>query len=157
MTFDQFAPMFATLAIQLREKDADVATARGYFIALKDLEPEFVALAATRLATTAEWFPKTPEWRAMARTIERERTDEVKARLRKLPTPLCLACDDTGFRPAEGLFTGRVIACECRELRRLEVLGRRPMPQLPAATEDTDVDPRMVAAADELAANKGMA
>jgi hypothetical protein len=159
MTFEQFAPIFATVAIQLQARDADDVMARAYFKALKDLEPEFVAMAAVRLADSAEWFPKTSEWRTLARSIERERTEEVKARLRRLPTPLCLACDDTGWKAVHGLYPGRVVACDCRELRRLEVLGRRPMPRLPppAVTGDPpplDTDPRVAAAVRTLAGSK---
>lgn len=138
MTFEQFAPVFATLAIQLRAQDVDAGTARGYFIVLKDLEPEFVALASDRLAKGAAlndhgqaWFPKAPEWRALARKIELERTDELRARLRKLQAPLCSLCEDTGWRLVVDL-PRRVASCDCRSLRRLEVLGRRPMPALPS-------------------------
>lgn len=127
MTLEQFADIFALLAVQLRQTDADEVTIRAYFKALQDIEPELLAMAATRLADTAEWFPKTSEWREAAARIERERTDELAARLRKLPKPLCSACDDTGWaRVGEG-----VSKCDCRTLRRLEVLGRRPMPALP--------------------------
>lgn len=132
MTFEQFSPIFATLAMQLRAQDVTEITARGYFKALSDLEPEFVAMAATRLATSAEWFPKTSEWLALARKIEREREDQLKALLRKLPEPLCVACEDTSWDRTKGVV---VVPCACRKLRRLEVLGRRPMPELPPASE----------------------
>lgn len=132
MTLIDFTNIFAPLAVQLRFTDADEAIIRTYYKAMADLEPEFVAMAAERLATIAEWFPKTSEWRAMARTVERERRDELRARLRSRTTPLCLACHDTGWREATGLLAGRVTSCECRELRWLEVLGRRPMPALPS-------------------------
>ncbi len=139
MTLQQFSDIFAVLAIQLRATDVDEVTIRAYYKAMSDLEPELVQMAADRLAQTAPhgeaWFPKTPEWRAMARQVEREREVELVARLRKRAIPLCLTCADTGWREAGGLLAGRVMRCECRDLRRLEVLGRRPMPELPPAPE----------------------
>ncbi len=138
MTFDQFSPVFATLAMQLRAHDADEAMARSYLIALKDLESEFIAMAATRMAQRGgsltednpHWFPKTSEWRQLAITIERERTEELRKRLRALPAPLCLQCDDTGWDRRTD--DDRVLRCDCQRLRRLEILGRRPMPERPA-------------------------
>lgn len=136
MTLQEFAPIFAALAIQLRFSDADEGTVRLYFEAMKDLEPEFCAMAAQRLAKVPQeqaWFPKTPEWRAAAQKVEFDRTEELRARLRKLPKPICLACDDTGWaRDA----SDRVSRCTCTKLRRLEILGRRPMPQLTEGTAD---------------------
>jgi hypothetical protein len=140
MTFEQFAPMFAALALQLQAKDADAVMARAYYLALKDLEPEFVALAAQRMAKqggsdarkldqSPHWFPKTSEWRVEAAKAEADRIAELKARLRKLREPLCSACEDTGWDRRQD---DRVVPCSCRSLRRLEVLGRRPMPQLPS-------------------------
>ncbi len=123
-----FAGVMARLALALRDKDPDSAQMRTYFEALKDLEVDFLSAAADRLVRTAEWFPKTSEWRAAAVAIERERTDDLTARLRSLPMRLCLVCDDTGWAPAA---ENRVKRCDCQTLRRLEILGRRPMPQLP--------------------------
>jgi len=140
MTLADFAGIVGLLAVQLRATDVDEATIRGYYEALKDLDVELVAFAAERMgkgATLTEqgtaWFPKAPEWRALCGKIEGERTDALRAVLRKLPTPLCLACDDTGWTVAAGNH-GTAVRwkhCDCRHLRRLEVLGRRPMPQLP--------------------------
>lgn len=131
MTLDQFSQIFALLAVQLRFTEADEATIRAYYEGLKDLEPEFVAEAARRFAKETEWFPKTSEWRAMAKHVEYERTMEMAAMLRKLPVPLCAACLDTGWaQNAES----RVQRCSCQKLRRLEILGRRPMPALPEAS-----------------------
>ena len=130
MTLAEFSQIYAVLAMQLNDTNADEAKIRGYYRAMSDLEVEFVALAAERLAHTAEWFPKTSEWRAAARRVERDRDDELRARLKKLQSPLCRACEDTGWR-ASGP-ENRFMACECRNLRRLEVLGRRPMSALPA-------------------------
>jgi hypothetical protein len=107
------------------------------------------------LATTAEWFPKTSEWKHLARKIEHDRIAELQARLRKLPSPLCLACDDTGWCPSPQ--SDRFTACDCREIRRLEVLGRRPMPALPPGPDEPDEpDPRVTVAVDVLAARKKM-
>lgn len=128
MTFDQFSPMFATLAMQLRAQDADTLTAKSYFKALADLEPELVAMAAETFALTAEWFPKTSEWRAAALAVEQQRIEQQRALLRRRPRPLCLACDDTGWDRTQD---DRVVPCDCRKQRRLEVLGRRPMPEVP--------------------------
>lgn len=139
MTLQQFSPIFALLAVQLRATDADEATIRGYYQALKDLEPEFVAEAAQRLARTVDedgksWFPKAPEWRAAASKVEVDRQEQQRAYLRKLRTPLCLACGDTGWADVEdGPYVRK---CSCRTLRRLEVLGRRPYPALPEASGD---------------------
>ncbi len=144
MTFAQFTEIFALLAVQLRCTDADEATIRAYFQALQDIEPELVALAAQRLGRTAlnsqgeAWFPKAPEWRAMARTIEAERSDALRAVLRKRPTPLCSACDDTGWEPVQDSKDQAVRPCACQKTRRLEVLGRRPWPQL---VEPFEADP----------------
>lgn len=145
MTWEQFSEVFATLALQLRASDVDEATARAYYVLLKDLDYELIAMAAQRFGKGATlndkgeaWFPKAPEWRAMAGKIEGERSEALKAVLRKLPMPLCVACQDTGWthvaRIEEGPHShdGRWTHCDCRRLRRLEILGRRPMPQLGA-------------------------
>lgn len=158
MTFEQFAPLFATLAMQLRASDADEPTAKMYFKVLKDEPAELVALAADRLAKTAEWFPKTSEWLACDRAIEHERADlqrrAVKARQKFGLPPLCADCEDTGFRR---LPTARVTPCDCQGLRRLEILGARPLPALPSGPEPSDaLDPRVDAAVKQLAASKGM-
>lgn len=138
MNLEQFSEMFALLAVQLRFTDADEITIRAYYKALGSVEAEFVAMAAQRFASGVTvneqgevWFPKAPEWRAMATKIEAERRDELKGILRKRMLAgqlLCLECDDTGWqRVDDGMRR-----CQCRNLRRLEVLGRRPMPALPA-------------------------
>jgi hypothetical protein len=127
MTWAEFAPVFATLAFQLRATDADEAIGRSYFKVLGDLDLELVVMAADEFAATSEWFPKTGEWRTRVKVIEARRQDDLRARLKKLPTPLCVECRDTGWAP----IGDRVRPCECRKLRRLEVLGVRPMPLLP--------------------------
>lgn len=133
MTLGQFAEMFTLLAVQLRATDADEATIRGYYDALKDIEPEFLAMAAKEMARTAEWFPKTSEWRTKAAHIAQARRDEQAAMLRRLSSPLCVACADTGWALDA---QDRAYRCDCQDLRHLEVLGRRPWPKLlPASTE----------------------
>lgn len=134
MTLERFAEIFALLAVQLRFTDADETTIRAYYEALKDIEPEFVAMAADtfgrRLNPEGQaWFPKTPEWRGMAQAHELTRTEILRSTLRKRTEPLCQACDDTGWEMRQG----RAHRCPCVELRRLEILGRRPMPTLPEA------------------------
>src|SRR5262249_18058335 len=102
----------------------------------------------------AEWFPKTSEWRVMAGRIEAERIDQQRATLRKLPTPLCARCDDSGWVAEPAARATRLLVrpdaagkpsivavendaprrrCACQTLRRQEVLGVRPMPALPPA------------------------
>lgn len=136
MTLQQFGPIFALLAVQLRATDSDEATVRAYLRALEDLEVEFVEEAARRLTRVVDeegksWFPKAPEWRIAAVKVEADRLEAQRALLRKLPAPLCSDCGDTGWRLGED---DRVRPCSCRTIRRLEVLGRRPWPALPEAS-----------------------
>jgi len=157
MTLDAFAKVFAPLAVQLRQTDADEATIRLYFVALQDLELAFVRMAAERLARESAWFPKTSEWRLMAGRIEAERREAQRVLLRKLTEPLCRDCDDSGWVADAGASaTRRVLGpdpsgktdcgvetpvaysaprrrCGCQQLRRLELLGERPWPALPEA------------------------
>lgn len=133
MTFDEFAEIFAPLALQLRAGDADEPTARAYFRVLGDVDASLVQLAANQLARTAQWFPKSSEWLDTARSIERERQGALSERLRLLHrrgVELCYACGDTGWVRDE--LTDAVRRCECQSLRRLEILGRRPLPALPS-------------------------
>ncbi len=127
MTFEQFSEIFALLAVQLREHEADEMTMRGYFAALKDLEPEFVSMAAMKIAKTADWFPKTSEWRTAALVLEAKRVTEQRHAMQRMPQPLCAACDDTGWMRGDD---NRVRRCPCVEDRREELLGRRLMPKL---------------------------
>lgn len=126
MTLREFADMFALLAVQLRQTDADEALIRGYYEGLQDLEPELLKAAADRLSRAAEWFPKTSDWRTAAEAIRRERIDAQRAHLRKAPRPVCCVCDDTGWQPADVVENGRalrrVTPCACRALRRHELL-----------------------------------
>jgi hypothetical protein len=137
MTLPEFAEIFTLLAMQLGDVQADEMKIRAFYAALKDLDVELVAMAAQRLGKARvnsqgeAWMPKAPEWRAAVVALDAERTrlqrESIRQRLVRGLEPLCLACDDTGWMP-----TGdRVQACACRKLRRLEVLGRRPMPRLP--------------------------
>lgn len=131
MTLQEFSQVFAPLALQLRATDADEAMVRAYFLALQDIPIEFLAMSAQRLSKRGEWFPKTSEWADAAKRIEAERIERQRELLRRLPTPLCLSCDDTGWEPCgDG-----VRPCACRSVRRLEVLGRRPWPALPEASD----------------------
>lgn len=127
MTLGQFSEMFALLAVQLRQTDADEATIRAYYETLKDIEAEYLAMAATEMARTSEWFPKTSDWRREAQKVKRERTERQRTLLRDLESPLCLSCSDTGWALDE---KGRAYRCECQKLRQMELLGRRPWPKL---------------------------
>jgi hypothetical protein len=142
VTLRAFAEIFALLAVQLRQTDADESLIRGYYEGLQDLEPELVKVAAERLARTAEWFPKTSEWRAVAEAIRRERIDAQREHLRRAPQPLCSVCDDTGWESIKVAGSGqsvrRVRPCTCREQRRRERLGHVPLPAPPPATGPPD-------------------
>lgn len=162
MTLQQFSEIFALLAVQLRFMDADEATIRGYYKALADVDAELVAMAAHRFALGASineqgeaWFPKAPEWRALAVKIRNERRAELESIIRRRRTAgqmLCLACEDTGWSEQRGRYG----VCSCRETRRLEIIGRRPMPSLP--TEELEGDLSQLVRVDAMVANtvKGM-
>lgn len=134
MTLSEFGKVFGVLAIQLRASDVDEASMRAYYEVLKPLDLELVQLAAKRFAETPNgtgaWFPKTAEWKAMAAQIANERAEQLRGLLRARREPLCLECQDTGWRYGED---DRVRRCACQALRRLEIIGRRPMPPLPEA------------------------
>jgi hypothetical protein len=144
VTLRTFAEIFALLAVQLRQTDADETLIRGYYEALQDLEPELVTAAAERLARTAEWFPKTSDWRAAAEAIRRERLEAQREQLRRAPWPLCSICDDTGWESVSGVENRQVVRrvrpCSCRKQRRRERLGHVPMPALPPATKAPDLE-----------------
>lgn len=147
-----FAASMANLCLALREKDPDAAQMRVYFEGMRDLEVELVTAAAEQIAAHAEWFPKASEWREAAVRLEHTRVEEQRAFLRKLPVPLCAACSDTGWDRTDD---DRVTPCDCRKLRRLEVLGRRPMPALsPAPTVLVPIDAEKIA--QTLAGPKGL-
>jgi hypothetical protein len=131
MTFEEFWPVYSVLAIQLHATDADEPTAKAMFAGMQDLEPELVAEAAKRLgravnADGESWFPKLGEWRVAAVKVEREWQEQQRQLLRRLPAPLCPRCHDTQWKR---MSTGKVRRCECAELRRLELLGRQPLPK----------------------------
>jgi hypothetical protein len=144
VTLRAFAEIFALLAVQLRQTDADEAVIRGYYEGLRDLEPELLKAAAERLARTAAWFPKTSEWRAVSEAIRCERIEAQREHLRRAPRPLCSVCDDTGWESVHGIERGqsvrRMAPCACREQRRQERLGHVPLPALPPATEAPDLE-----------------
>lgn len=135
-----FAQAMATMAIALREKEPDAPQMKIYFKALSKLEIEFVVAAAEELGRSSQWFPKTSEWHETAQRIERDRTIQLQAVLqkrRRTGEPLCAECEDTCWR--QNATTNRFERCPCAGMRRLEVLGRRPMPQLPAGEPDGDL------------------
>lgn len=155
MTLKEFADVFGVLAVQMRFTDADIVTIRSYFEPLKDLEVEFVRAAADEFAKAGgEWFPKTPEWRAAALKVETDRTEELRGILRKRTEPLCLACGDTTWERDEA--TNAVKRCDCAKLRRLEVLGRRPMPAVLTDGSERTVQVDAEAVARALAITSGM-
>jgi len=125
-----FLQAIGRLAVALRAEAPDTLLMQTYFFTLKDLEIEFVVAAAERLMVTTQWFPKTSEWREAALRLEAERREEQRAFMRKLPSPLCAACSDTGWARDEN---DRVHRCACTTSRRLELLGRQPWPALPEA------------------------
>ncbi len=152
-----FAAAFGRLCIALREKEPDAASMRVYFEALRLWEIELVTAAALKLGTAVNdqgqaWFPKAGEWRAAVARLEADRIQQQKAILSKLPEPLCADCGDTGWAREED----RVRPCRCRRLRRMELLGRRPMPTLPEATEEQSATIPIEAAVQALADLKGM-
>jgi hypothetical protein len=157
-----FGQAFARLAAAHREKDIDGITLHVYFEGLKAREIEMVVAAAERLMHAA-WFPKLGDWHREAVKVETERIAEQRKYLRERPS-LCAACGDSGWvedtsapvaevkmarrNPSSGKHeeialkeSPRMKRCDCQQLRRLEVLGRRPMPMLPdAATHDGSDD-----------------
>lgn len=157
MTLQQFSEIFALLAVQLRFSDADEATIRGYYRAMKDLEPELVAMTAEDMAhrggasgDSPHWFPKTSEWVDAVQQLARKRQELLTARIRELHKrgiELCTACADTGWE----MHGDGAKPCSCRKLRRLEVLGRLPMPELLPETSDADPPMRLMAAVNDLA------
>jgi ribosomal protein L12E/L44/L45/RPP1/RPP2 len=154
VNLQEFSQIFAMLAVQLGDTQADEIKIRAFHKALEDLDVELVAMAAQRLGRSAlnaegeAWMPKAPEWRAMAGKIEHERKQENDRRIRKRLLaglqPLCSECGDTGWRT---LVDGeRFAPCPCRKLRRLEVLGVRPMPELPEAIPAVNNEPKLLEA-----------
>lgn len=127
MTVEQFSEVYAVLAKQLKG-DHDTASIKAYYKILSKIDAEFVLMAADQLATSAEYFPKTSEWVSAAKAIERERIEKQRAVIRDRQRfgvpPLCVECDDTGWKQ----LNGAVARCECAVARRQEVLGKKPLP-----------------------------
>lgn len=161
MTLQEFSQIFALLAVQLGDTNADEVKIRAFYKALEDLDVELVAMAAQRLGRSLvndkgeAWMPKAPEWRAVVAKIEQERHDQQRDIIRKRriagAPPLCAICEDTGWE-SNGR---RYRHCACLNLRRLEVLGRRPMPALPEAVPAVNNEPKLLEAVKS--AVKGMA
>ena len=129
-----FLEVTKQLALALREPALDTPQLRVYFAALRDLEIELVARAAKDLSTAAKYFPKPAEWRAAALAIDARLRREQQELIRKLHLQgieLCSSCGDRLF--VENPETNRCRPCACKELRRQELLGRRPWPALPSA------------------------
>jgi hypothetical protein len=151
VTLQEFSQIFALLAVQLGDTQADEIKIRAFHKALEDLDVELVAMAAQRLGRSAlnadgeAWMPKAPEWRAMVGKVEQERIavqrDVIRKRRIAGEPPLCAACDDTGFTENEA---HRFRRCDCRDLRRLEILGRRPMPALPETGPIVNNEPKLL-------------
>lgn len=159
MTLHEFSEVFALLAVQLRATDADEATIRGYYHALQDLEIELVSEAARRLAQSAEWFPKTSEWRMAVERVWAERVQQQRALLRNASEPLCAACDDTGWARRSSVEKGQPVTraqrCACADQRYAELLGRVPMPRLlPAPVIDATQEAQALAMVRNAAAAK---
>jgi hypothetical protein len=127
-----FAQAFARLAVAFPEK-VDAVDVTVYLNGLIQHEIEFV-IAAAELLIRGSWFPKVGIWHQQAAKVELERIAEQRALLARRDSPQCEKCSDTSW----ALVDGRVHPCECRQIRRLEVLGRRPaLPdqrQVPDAT-----------------------
>jgi hypothetical protein len=132
-----FAQVLAHLHVALGGSVPDVVLAHVYFRALMDREIEFIVMAAEQLMLNAKWFPKTSEWRAAAVKVEADRLEAQRKLLRESPTRLCVECEDSGWAAD---ISGRVHRCACQRLRRLELLGRRPWPALPAVASDKSDD-----------------
>jgi len=150
-----FARTMARLAVALREPAPDVAMLQVYFVALKDREIEFLVMAAEQLTIDAKWFPKTSEWHAAALKVEADRRRALDELQRKSVVRLCEACEDTGWRQTDD---GRARRCECRHLRRDELLGRRPWPALPAriVPDDPITDGDVTSIAETIQARTGV-
>jgi hypothetical protein len=108
-----FLQAMVRLQTALREPALDAVQLIVYFTALGSLEIEFVVAAAEQLIVHSPWFPKVSEWRAAAAKVEADRLTAQRALLRKLPSPLCQACADTGWahaRDHSSMFVARAFA-----------------------------------------------
>lgn len=138
MTLQEFSKVFVVLAAQLQHA-ADAPEIRMYHRVFEDLDMELVAAAADQLALGdalnpdgRAWFPKAPEWRALALKISADRRQAQRAALSAALEPTCMRCDDTGWaRESDTAGVQRVHRCPCQDQRRAERLGRAtPPPQL---------------------------
>jgi hypothetical protein len=101
MTERDFGMVFSKLAIQLRWVDADVASVKSYYEALKEFALPVMETTARAFATEAgrKFFPTTAEWYEAATAARaRQFRDALEAR----PEPWhleCERCEDTGWAP----------------------------------------------------------
>ena len=133
MTIEQFTNIYAVLALQLQASDTDTPSIRAYYRVLKDFEPALLQLAAEQLAETSTWFPKSSEWLKTALMIKQDRRTKQQHAIQQLHRQgieLCEACGDTGWIRLTD--SGPVAECACQKLRRAEILGIKPLPELTA-------------------------
>lgn len=100
MELREFSNVFGILAIQLRATDADEATVRAYFHALKDQSLESIQCAAVALAKEPgrRFFPTTAEWVTAAAESRTRVFREHLLTAREEPWRLeCERCEDTGW------------------------------------------------------------
>jgi hypothetical protein len=100
MTVRDFGSVFAKLAMQYRERDADEATIRAYYEALSKYPLEAVRMAAERLSTEPgrKWLPTTGEWSEAILAAQAAIAKATLTHVRREPWKVeCLACDDTGW------------------------------------------------------------
>lgn len=100
MELKDFANVFGILAMQLRATDADEATMRAYYHALKDHSLESVQGSAVALAKEPgrRFFPTTAEWSDAAREARTTVFRDHLLTAREEPWKLeCERCDDTGW------------------------------------------------------------
>lgn len=104
MSLQEFSEIFSLLAVQLRAQDADEATMRGYFVALKDAPVEAVAASAQAFAKEPDrrFFPTTAEWYQAAQNVTVETLRKSLPPARHEPWHhTCDLCEDTGWEPFE--------------------------------------------------------
>lgn len=102
MTEREFGVIFASLAMQLRWHDADVATIKSYFDVLKDVPLDDVKDAAALFARESgrKFPPTSAEWFTSARAVEQDRIRKVVALPPGREEPWhheCGSCEDTGW------------------------------------------------------------
>jgi hypothetical protein len=100
MQLEDFASIYAILALQLQATNSDEAAMRAYFNAMNDLPVEAVQQSAAQLAREANrrFFPTTAEWVTVAREIEvKSYRRQLSARPDQPWHMDCLRCDDSGW------------------------------------------------------------